>query len=344
MQALVVTAHGGKEALRLVERPVPPLRADQVLVRCHAAGMNHLDVWVRRGVESHRFPLPMTIGSDGAGEVFAVGDLVTQWKVGDRVALAPGYSPRQTENGLSGRHNLDHDYGVFGEHRDGTCAEYFAAPEENLLRIPEGVSYEAAGSFGLAALTAHHMLVHRAQVRPGMDVLVHAAGSGVSIMAIQVARLYGARVLVTASSDEKLLRARDLGASVLINYAKEDFLSRVREVTNKRGVDIVVDHVGEATIGQSLKALTRGGAVVTCGATSGPKLEADLRLIFFKSLSLLGSTMGGLGEMHEIWRLLERGQLTPIVAKVLPMSEAAQGHALLESRSIFGKVVLKPGT
>ncbi|HMS16549.1 MAG TPA: zinc-binding dehydrogenase, partial [Planctomycetota bacterium] len=140
------------------------------------------------------------------------------------------------------------------------------------------------------------------------------------------------------------LRARDLGASVLINYAKEDFLSRVREVTNKRGVDIVVDHVGEATIGQSLKALTRGGAVVTCGATSGPKLEADLRLIFFKSLSLLGSTMGGLGEMHEIWRLLERGQLTPIVAKVLPMSEAAQGHALLESRSIFGKVVLKPGT
>jgi NADPH:quinone reductase-like Zn-dependent oxidoreductase len=305
--------------------------------------MNHVDVWVRKGVESHRFPLPLIIGADGAGEVAAVGDLVRGVTIGDRVALSPGYAPRHTENSLSGRHNLDYDYRVFGEHRDGTCAEYFVAPAENLLPIPDNMSFETAAAFPVAALTAHHMLVHRAAVRPGMDVLVHAAGSGVSTFAIQIAKLYGARVFATASSQEKLDSAKDLGADILINYAKEDFLSRVREVTNKRGVDIVVDHVGESTIGKSLQALTRGGCVVTCGATSGPRLDVDLRLIFFKSLSILGSTMGGLGEMRELWRLFERGQLRSIIAKVLPMSEAAKGHSLLESRSVFGKIILTPG-
>lgn len=343
MQALVVAGHGGPESLEYRERPVPAPRADEVLVRVRAAGMNHLDVWVRRGVESHRFPLPLILGSDGAGEVAGAGGLVRDWKPGDRVAISPGYCPGPSEEALSGRHNLDHRYGVLGEHRDGTCAEFVAVPQENLLRMPDSASFEEAAAFPLSALTAHHMLAERARIRPGMDVLVHAAGSGVSIMAIQIARLYGARVFTTSSSDEKLEKAKALGADVLINYVREDFVERVRKETGKRGVDIVVDHVGEATVAKSLAVLVRGGSLVTCGATSGPRLEADLRLVFFKSLSILGSTMGGLGEMRRVWRLFERGQLKPVVAKVLPLSRAAEGHKLLEDRRIFGKIILIPG-
>ena len=343
MKALVVSEHGGEEILDLVDHPIPSIAADQVLVRVRAAGMNHLDLWVRRGVETHKFPLPMVLGSDGAGEVAEVGSVVQGIKPGDRVAISPGYAPRLTENSLSGRHNLDHDFGVIGEHCDGTCAEYVAVPAANILKMSDEMTFPEAAAVPLSALTAHHMLVHRAQVRPGMDVLVHAAGSGVSIMAIQIAKLHGARVLCTASTQEKLDRASDLGADVLINYTEEVFLARIKQETGKRGVDIVVDHVGEATIGKSLRALTRGGAVVTCGATSGPRMEADLRLIFFKSLSILGSTMGGLGEMLHVWKLYSRGQLKPVVAAVFPLKDAKKGHRLLADRQVFGKVILEPG-
>ncbi len=343
MQALYVTEHGGPDSLILGERPNPEIRGDEVLVKVRAAGMNHLDAWVRRGVEGHRFPLPLTLGSDGAGEVAEVGELVDGVAVGDRVALSPGSGPRRTEETLSGQHHLNHRYDLLGETRDGTCAEFVAVPAETLLPMPESMSFEDAAAIPLAALTAHHMVAERAGVRAGMDVLVHAAGSGVSIYAIQVAKLLGARVLATSSSDDKLGRARLLGADVLINYATEDWVRRVRDTTEGRGVDVVIDHVGEATFSGSLRCLARGGAVVTCGATSGPRLEADLRLIFFKSLSILGSTMGGMGEMCRVWRLACRGQLRPVVDRVLPLSQAAAGHRALEDRSVFGKIVLVPG-
>lgn len=343
MQALYVEEHGGPEVLKLGERPLPEIRGDEVLVKVRAAGMNHLDVWVRRGVPGHAFPLPMVLGCDGAGEVTQVGDLVSGVSAGDRVAISPGFGPAGTEESLSGRHHLNHRYGIFGETRDGTCAEYVSVPAANLLPMPEGMTFEDAAAIPLAALTAHHMIAHRARVRPGMDVLVHAAGSGVSIYAIQCARLYGARVFATSSSDDKLERARALGAEVLINYEREDWVARVKEMTARRGVDVVIDHVGESTFSGSLRSLARGGSVVTCGATSGPKLEADLRLIFFKSLSILGSTMGGMGEMLQVWRLACRGQIRPVVDRVLPLSRAAEGHRVLEERAVFGKVILVPG-
>ena len=343
MQALYVEAHGGPEVLKIGDRPEPEIRGDEVLVRVRASGMNHLDVWVRRGVEGHRFPLPMILGCDGAGEIAKVGALVDGMAEGDRVAISPGYAASRTEESLSGSHHLNHGYGIFGETRDGTAAEFVAVPAVNLLPVPDGMTFEDAAAIPLAALTAHHMVAKRASVRPGMDVLVHAADSGVSIYAIQFAHLYGARVFVTSSSDEKLERARMLGADILINYEREDWVKRVREQTGKRGVDVVIDHVGEATFSGSLRALARGGAVVTCGATSGPKLEADLRLIFFKSLSILGSTMGGMGEMLQVWRLACRGKVRPVIDRVLPLSEAAEGHGALEERRAFGKVILVPG-
>ncbi len=343
MRALVVRSHGGPEVLSIEERPQPVPRADEALVRVQASGMNHLDLWVRRGVPGHKFPLPLILGCDGAGIVEAVGDLVTEVKAGDRVAISPGFTPRFSAEALAGEHNLAHDYGIFGETRDGTAAEWIALPARNLLPMPAAMNFEEAAAIPLAALTAHHMLMERAKVQPGMDVVIWAAGSGVSVAAIQLARLAGARVTAIASSAEKCARAKALGADVVVNRTAEDPALVVRELTRRRGADVVIDHVGEATFGLSLKMLARGGAVVTCGATSGAKLETDLRLIFFKSLSILGSTMGGMGEMRRVWELACRGALRPVVDRVFPLSAAAEAHALLESRAVFGKLILTPG-
>ncbi len=343
MKALVIKAHGGPEVLGFEERAKPVPQADEALVRVAAAGLNHLDLWVRKGVPGHKFPLPLVPGCDGAGTVEAVGALVTDVKPGDRVALSPGFVPRFSTEALNGQHNLAHDYGIFGETRDGTCAEYITVPARNLLPMPAGMSFTDAAAIPLAALTAHHMLCERARVAPGHDVVIWAAGSGVSVYAIQIAKLAGARVIAIAGGAEKAAKALELGAHVAIDRTTQDPAAVVRELTARRGADIVIDHVGEATFGTSLKMLARGGAVVTCGATSGPKLEADLRLIFFKSLSILGSTMGGMGEMRQVWALACRGQIRPVVHSVLPFAQAAQAHALLESRSVFGKVVLSIG-
>ena len=343
MKALMVRQHGGLDALELVEREKPAIREDEVLVRVEAAGINHLDLWVRKGVPGHKFPLPMILGCDGAGEVVEAGGLVRTVQPGDRVAISPGYSCGVCAVCLDGDQQLCRHYGIFGEMRDGTEAEFVAVPERNLLPLPEGMSAADAAASPLSALTAHHMLLRRARLQAGQDVLVHAAGSGVSVFAIQIAKAYGARVFATASSDAKLERARELGADATINYETEDFSRKVWELTGKRGVDIAIDHVGEATISRSLRCLTKGGALVTCGSTSGAKLEADLRLVFFKNLSILGSTMGGLGEMRQVWRMVERGLIRPVVDRTLPLSRAKEAHAAIEARETFGKIVLIPG-
>jgi NADPH:quinone reductase-like Zn-dependent oxidoreductase len=305
--------------------------------------MNHLDLWVRRGVPGHKFPLPVILGCDGSGVVEAVGELVTEVKPGDRVAVSPGFVPRFSPEALAGEHNLAHDYGIFGETRDGTAADWIAVPARNLLPMPASMSFEDAAALPLAALTAHHMLMERARIRPGMDVVIWAAGSGVSVYAIQIAKLAGARVTAIASSATKCARAKALGADVVVDRSSEDPASVVRELTRRRGADVVIDHVGEATFTTSLKMLARGGAVVTCGATSGAKLEADLRLIFFKSLSILGSTMGGMGEMRRVWDMACRGALRPVLERTFPLTEAASAHAQLEERKVFGKLVLMLG-
>jgi len=342
MQAIVIRSHGGPEVLELVDKPVPAIRADEVLVRTRAAGLNHLDVWVRKGVPGHKFPLPITPGCDGAGTVETVGALVTHVKPGDRVAFAPGIGCGVCAACAKGDDHLCRSYGILGETRDGTCAEFVAVPGRNLLVLPPGASFEAAAAFPLTYLTAWHMLVERCRVQAGDDVLVHAAGSGVSVAAIQILKLHGCRIFATASTPEKLARARALGADVVVDSAREDVPAKVREATGKAGLDVVVDHVGEATFGSSLRMLKKGGRVVTCGATSGPKLETDLRLVFFKSLSILGSTMGSLGELHRLWTLFGRGLLTPVVDSVLPLARLAEAHARLESRAAFGKVIVVP--
>jgi NADPH:quinone reductase-like Zn-dependent oxidoreductase len=341
MRCVVIREHGSFDKLRQEERPDPAPGPLEARVAVRAAGLNHLDTWVRRGIPGVKYPLPLIPGCDAAGVVDAVGPGVATLKPGDAVLLAPGLGCGTCARCAAGEDHLCRFYGIFGEHRDGGCADFVVAPARNLLPKPASLSFPEAASLGLTFLTAWHMLVARARLQPHETILVHAAGSGVSVAAIQIARLIGARILATARGAEKLARARELGAHETIDYSQKDFTDEVRRITGKRGVDVVIDHVGEATLDRSIRSLTKGGRLVTCGGTSGPKLETDVRMVFFKSLSILGSTMGSLGELHTILSHFERGDLKPVVDRVLPMERVAEGHELLEGRRVIGKVVLE---
>lgn len=342
MECVVIREHGDLDALRFEERADPQAGPGTVRLRVAAVGLNHLDTWVRRGVPGHVFPLPMIPGCDFCGTVDQVGPGVRGLKEGDRVLVAPGFACGRCRECARGADQLCRDYGIFGETADGGCAGLAVVPAVNAIPMPAGLSWTDAAAFPLTFLTAWHMLVARCGVQPGDDVLVHAAGSGVGVAAVQIARLFGARVIATAGSPAKLQRARELGAHEALDYEAADWVGEVRRITGRRGVDIVVEHVGEKTFAGSLRVLAKGGRVVTCGATSGSRLEADLRLVFFKGLSILGSTMGSRGELLRIVELVGRGQLRPVVDRVLPLAQVREAHAAMGRREQFGKIVLVP--
>ncbi len=340
MRAFVVSRHGGPEVLEWTDLPTPRPGPAEVLVRVRACALNHLDLWVRRGVEGHTFPLPLIPGSEIAGDVAEVGELVREVRAGDAVLVAPGVSDNVPAI-EAGREMTSPGYAILGEHRNGGYAEYVAVPERNVLPLPQGLTYVEAAAVPLAFLTAWHMLLARAALVANEDVLIHAAGSGVSTAAIQIARLIGARhILVTAGSAAKLERAHRLGATRGIETEREDFVQVVREVTAKKGVEVVVDHVGGEAFERSLKALAWGGRLVFCGATAGHLVGINLRSLFFKSQSILGSTMGTLAELRTILQHVERGALEPVVDRTFPLDQAAEAQAYLESRQAVGKVVL----
>jgi len=341
MRAVLVERHGGPEAVRIAERDVPEPGPGEVRVRVKAAAINHLDLWVRAGVPGVVYPLPIVPGTDGAGVVDAVGPGVTGVEPGFETMLAPGVSCGACEACARGDDHLCRRYGILGEHRDGTCADHIVVPAANVLPKPAALSFTEAAAIPLVFLTAWHMLVHRARLRPGETVLIHAAGSGVSTAGIQIARRLGAHILVTAGSDAKLARAKELGAEAGINYRTQDFAAEVRMLTGKRGVDVIFDHVGKDTWDGNVKSLARGGRLVFCGNTSGRTAETSLPHVFFKSLSLLGSTMGSRGELYDITRLFDRGDLRPVIHRVLPLAEVGEAYRILEAREAFGKVVLE---
>jgi len=342
MRCVRVHEHGGPEELRHEEIDTPSIRADEALVRVKASGMNHLDIWVRKGVSGHKFPLPMILGCDVSGVVEETGSAVDGFAKGDEVVVSPGVACGRCVECLSGRHSLCRTYGILGETRDGGYAEFIAVPGVNLIPKPANLSFVEAACVPLVFLTAWHMLVARCGVSPGDQVLVHAGGSGVGSAAIQIAKLHGAEVITTASSAAKLEKAAELGADHLVNYEEEDFAKAVRRITKKRGVDIVFEHTGEATWPGSLKAVARGGKIVTCGATSGFNAVSDLRIVFFKQVSILGSTMGSLGEVLEVMEHVKAGRLRPVHDRTFPLDDAADAHRYLERREQFGKVVLTP--
>jgi NADPH:quinone reductase-like Zn-dependent oxidoreductase len=343
MRAFRVSRHGGPEALEWVEVPRPVPRVDEVLVRVRACAVNHLDLWLRRGVEGYTFPLPLIPGSEISGWVADVGEAVRGVEIGQPVLLAPGVSDNQAAI-EAGREMISRGYGLLGEHRDGGYAEYVAVPGRNVLPAPRGLPLLAAAAVPLVFLTAWHMLAARARLERHEDVLIHAAGSGVSSAGIQIARLLGARhVIVTAGSDDKLERARALGATHLVNHRQEDFVAVVRDVTGKKGVEVVLDHVGGAVFERSLEALAWGGRLVLCGATSGHLAQVNLRAVFFKSLSILGSTMGTLAELRTVLRHVEAGWLHPVIDSTYPLEQAPEAQQRLEQRDVFGKIVLTVG-
>lgn len=342
MRAVVVREHGGLDKLEFEERSVPEPGPKEVRVHIEAAGVNHLDTWVRRGVPGHTFPLPVVPGCDGAGTVDELGPGSEGLEPGQRVVLAPGYVKGPDVWTARGEDHLSPTYGILGEMRDGTCAEYIVVPRENVLVLPDHISFEVAAAFPLVYLTAWAMVVHRAKLEPGETILVHAAGSGVSTAAIQIARLLGAgKIVATTSSEAKAERAREIGADEVIDYRADDWSRQVRRAA-PGGVNVAIDHVGQATFEGSLRALARAGRFVTCGATTGPAASINLNLVFFKSLSVLGSTMGSLADVYRCLQLIAQGKLAPIVDDVLPLSEVAEAHRRIEAREVFGKLVLKP--
>jgi len=342
MKCVRIHEHGGLEKLVFEEIPTPSFKSDEVLVRVKATSVNHLDLWVRKGLPGVRFPLPLIPGVDAAGVVAGLGDAVTHVNSGDRVVVAQGISCGHCTYCLNGADNLCKDYRLIGEHRDGADAEFIVVPGRNVIKLSDGVSFEQAAAGSLVFLTAWQMLTDKARVRPGQDVLVIGASSGVGSAGIQIAKLHGARVLALTSSEEKAARAKKLGADEVILRTSQDLVKEVRRLTDKQGVDIVFDHVGASVWESCIKSLKKGGRLVTCGATSGYEAMTDLRYVFYKQIEILGSTMGRKGDLITILRLFEEGSLQPVVDRVLPLSEVREAHKILEEGRQFGKIVLTP--
>ena len=339
MKAVRFHQHGGPEVLRYEDAPDPVLSPGDVLVRVRGCALNRLDLWERRGLPKVKIALPHISGSDVAGEIVAsaVPDVVP----GRRVMLQPGISCGRCTACLSGRDNECPQYDVLGyRNHDGGYAELVRVPAQNLVSIPDDIDFTLAAAFPLTFLTAWHMLITRAHLKRGDDVLILAAGSGVGQAAIQIAFLHGARVFATAGSEEKLERARALGAYEVIHHHKQDIVEEIRRFTNRRGVDIVIEHVGEATWAKSVRALARGGRLVTCGATTGANGVIDLAVLFSRQLSILGSYMGTKGELLRAARAFFAGQLKPVIDCTFTLADAAAAHQRMEASGQFGKIVL----
>jgi NADPH:quinone reductase-like Zn-dependent oxidoreductase len=309
-------------------------------VRVRACALNHLDLFVREGIPALKTPLPFWTGCDIAGEIAQVGSDVQGVKAGDRVAVNPNITCGRCEWCIQGEDSLCVRYGILGEHAPGGMAEFVAVRGDNVLPLPAHIPFEDAASFILTNMTAWRMVVTQGQVGAGQDVLIIGVGGGVSSTAVQIAKLCGARVIVTSSSDEKLERARQLGADIGINYAKEDWAKAVSEKTGRRGVDVVIENVGAATWKQSVRCVRKGGRLVTCGATTGPIGETDIRIVFWNQISIIGSTMANRKEFNDVMRLFVQGRLKAIVDEVVPLKDGAAAQQRLAEGKQFGKIVL----
>jgi NADPH:quinone reductase-like Zn-dependent oxidoreductase len=340
MKAVRIHEFGGPEVLTYEEIPDPQLRKDQVLVRVRACALNHLDVWVRKGLPGVK--MPHILGSDIAGEVAEIGDYVSGFKPGQRVLVSPMHFCGYCAKCVAGLQNQCREFTVLGNGVDGGNCELIAVPAANVIPIPDSLDFNQAASVPLVFLTAWHMLVGLARVRPGQSVLVLGASSGVGIAAIQIAKMFHCRVITTAGNEAKLAKARELGADFGIDHYKLKISDEVRKITSKEGVDIVIEHVGAATWDESIKSLKSGGTLVTCGATTGSNVGVDLRHLFARQLSLLGSYMGTMGELHEVLAHVFAGRLKPVVDRVFPLAEIRVAHEYLEKSQMFGKIVVNP--
>ncbi len=340
MKAVRYHEYGGPDVLRYEDAPDPELRKDSVLVRVKACALNHLDLFLRQGVYSPA--LPHINGADISGDVAAVGEYCTGVTQGQRVLLAPMVFCGHCAPCAAGRQNFCANFSVLGTRVNGGNAEYIAVPEVNVVAIPDALTYDEAAAVPLVFLTAWHMLVGRCGVQPGQVVLVLGGNSGVGSAAIQIAKLWGARVIATGGDERKMELARELGADYTIHHYRQKISEEVKKITAKAGVDIVFEHVGQATWGESMRSLKPGGCLVTCGATSGPEASFDIRVLFSKQFSLLGSYMGNMADFHAMLKHVFSGRLKAVVDKSFPLREARAAHERLERSEQFGKIVLNP--
>lgn len=341
MQAVYFEQHGGPEVLKYGDFKEPVVGPNDVLIGVKACALNHLDIWVRNGLPGISIPLPHIPGSDVAGMVLEFGKGVKRFKKGDRVIVSPGQLSHHVPEALESKDSFSPEFQILGLQNQGTYAEKVSVHERFVIPVSEKYSFEEWASLPLAALTAYHMLVNRANVRSGETVLVHAAGSGVGSAAIQIAKFLGATVFTTVGDYKKVARARKLGADETISYQTKDFSEEVKRLTNGRGVDVIVEHIGPEIWQKNITCLAHGGRLVTCGATSGPKVELDLRFVYSKQLSILGAYMGSFAELCKVLALAESGKLLPTVDQVFPLKEAADAQRRMENRQNFGKIVLK---
>jgi len=342
MKAALFREHGDRSVIDYDDVPDPEPGADEVLIDVKAGALNHLDIWTRGGLPGIDLEMPHVPGSDGAGEVVEVGEEVTRFEPGDRVALTAGVWCGECEFCRHGEESMCVRFHIIGEHTPGVHSELAAVSEQNLVPVPEGVSWETAAAAPLVFQTAWRMLIDRAEVRPGETVLVLGASGGVGHAAVQIAEHAGATVIATASTEKKREYAREIGAEYTIDYTDVDFDDAVRDITDRRGVDVVVDHIGGETWPKSIRSLRKGGRLVTCGATAGPSPETDVRRLFWNQLELIGSTMATPGQVDDVLSLVWDGTLEPRIRDVLPMSETARAHEMIEEREGFGKVVVVP--
>ncbi len=342
MKAVRFHEHGGLEVLKYEDAPEPKIQPNEVLVKVKACALNHLDLWLRMGVRDWALTMPHIVGSDISGEIAEVGSLVTRVKPGDRVLLCPGISCGQCEACFRGLDSACRSYTLFGVMVDGGYAEYVKSPEANAISIWGDLSFDEAAAVPLVFITAWHMLITRAQLKPGEDVLVIGAGSGVGSAAIQIAKLMQARVIAVAGSDAKLEKARALGADAGINHSKQSLAEEVKRLTDKRGVDVVVEHVGVAVWEACFDSLATYGRLVTCGVTSGGEVKLNLQGLFGRQRTILGSFMGGKGELMEALKFIAQRQLRAVIDSSFPLQDAAAAHKKMESRDFFGKILLHP--
>ena len=346
MKATVFHEHGPPDVLKYEDVPDPEVGPSHVLVDVKAVALNHLDLFVRGGIPGLKLEMPHILGSDISGVIKEIGsDDSEALQTGQKVIIDPGRSCGVCEYCVRGEESLCATYGIIGEHYRGGYADFISVNAQNVIPVPEHskLDFNQAAATPLTFMTAWRMLMPKARVKPGEDVLIIGIGGGVALAAMQIAKLAGARVIVTSSSDEKLEKALKLGANIGINHSTNpDFHKEVYTLTNRRGVDIVIDSVGEATWEKSLRSLTKGGRLVTCGATSGPNAKINLNLLFWKQFEILGSTMGSRSELRDVLKLVWNGDLKPVVDRVLPLSKAQEAHEILEKSEQFGKIVLNP--
>ena len=342
MRALTISEHGGTDKLEFrTDIAIPEPSAGEVRVRLHAAALNHLDVFTLAGLPGINITPPWVMGADGAGVIDKVGTGVTSISVGDRVVINPGISDRTCEFCTRGEQSMCVKFRLLGEHLPGTFADYVSLPHQNVRRIPDAVPFDTAAAYLLATLTAWRMLVTRARVKAGEDVLIWGFGGGVAQAAMRVALTRGARVWVTSGSDAKLEKARELGAHETINHRTASVGKEIRARTGKRGVDVVVDSVGESTWNESLVALGRGGRLVTCGGTSGPMVQTDIRRLFWNQWTIMGSTMGNDSEFDTVVSELAAGRLAPVIDSVFDLAQGRQAFERMANAEQFGKIVLR---